>query len=192
MKKIPNVFVRDWKGDPSRVLPIVEPGSEWAINGEGVMTRKWDGAACLVQNGVLFKRYDAKKGKTPPPGFIPAQEPDAKTGHYPGWIQVDPAKPEDRYFVEAFGSGGLDDGTYECCGPKINGNPEGLDRHFFVPHGRDVVWTDLSAPYDYEKVKTIIASLVAEGIVFHHPDGRMAKVKRRDFGLEWPVRAATP
>ena len=26
-----------------------------------------------------------------------------------------------------------------------------------------------------------------EGIVWHHPDGRMAKIKRRDFGLSWPI-----
>jgi hypothetical protein len=25
-----------------------------------------------------------------------------------------------------------------------------------------------------------------EGIVWHHPDGRMAKVKARDFGIRWP------
>ena len=28
-----------------------------------------------------------------------------------------------------------------------------------------------------------------EGLVFHHPDGRMAKIKRRDYGLSWPVTA---
>ena len=27
-----------------------------------------------------------------------------------------------------------------------------------------------------------------EGLVWHHPDGRMAKIKRRDFGLSWPVK----
>jgi len=26
-----------------------------------------------------------------------------------------------------------------------------------------------------------------EGIVFHHPDGRLAKIKQRDFGLPWPM-----
>lgn len=25
----------------------------------------------------------------------------------------------------------------------------------------------------------------AAGVVFHHPDGRMAKIKRSDFGLAW-------
>ena len=27
-----------------------------------------------------------------------------------------------------------------------------------------------------------------EGIVWHHPDGRMVKIKARDFGLPWPPR----
>ena len=27
---------------------------------------------------------------------------------------------------------------------------------------------------------------VVEGIVWHHPDGRMVKIKRKDFGFKWP------
>ena len=27
-----------------------------------------------------------------------------------------------------------------------------------------------------------------EGIVWHHPDGRMAKIKARDFGIQWPPK----
>jgi hypothetical protein len=25
-----------------------------------------------------------------------------------------------------------------------------------------------------------------EGVVWYHEDGRMVKIKRRDFGLKWP------
>ena len=25
-----------------------------------------------------------------------------------------------------------------------------------------------------------------EGVVWHHPDGRMVKIKRKDFGYKWP------
>jgi len=35
----------------------------------------------MVKDGVLFKYYDARKGKMPPTGFVPAQGPDPVTGH---------------------------------------------------------------------------------------------------------------
>ena len=41
----------------------------------------------------------------------------------------------------------------------------------------------------WENGKLVCAYTVAnnnlEGIVWHHPDGRWAKIKRRDFGLKW-------
>jgi hypothetical protein len=192
MKKIPNVFERDWEGDSSRVLPVVLPESAWALAGHPALpTQKWDGTACLIKGGVLFKRYDAKHGKTPPLGFSPAQEPDPKTGHWPGWLLVDASKPEDRWHAEALSrssaDGALDDGTYELCGPKIQGNPQGLDRHLLIRHGIHALpFNDI---HDYDSVFMYLREyqFPIEGIVFHHPDGRMAKVKRRDFGLEWPI-----
>lgn len=41
------------------------------------------------------------------------------------------------------------------------------------------------APHDFEGIKGFLAENVIEGLVWHHPDGRMAKIKRRDFGLKW-------
>ena len=35
----------------------------------------------LVRDGRLYKRYDAKQGKTPPAGFEPAQDPDEVTNN---------------------------------------------------------------------------------------------------------------
>ena len=76
-------------------------------------------------------------------------------------------------------------GTYELCGPKINGNPEGYDQHVLIPHARaDRLggdW-DLSSFDEIRKaVLHLRSSLGFEGIVWHHPDGRMAKIKARDF-----------
>lgn len=31
-----------------------------------------------------------------------------------------------------------------------------------------------------------------EGIVFHHPDGRMAKIKLRDFGISRAIHPTEP
>lgn len=101
MQKIISLFKRDYEGTRLVVDDVVE-GAEWVLAGEGRPTRKWDGTSCLVRDGILFKRYDAKRGKTPPAGFEPAQpEPDPVSGHWPGWIAVRDDEPSDRWHIEA-------------------------------------------------------------------------------------------
>jgi len=175
MKKIISLFQRNYDGD-RLVRDEVVPGSEWVLAGEGRATRKFDGTCALVSDGVLFKRYDCQGGKTPPPGFEPAQDPDPVSGHWPGWLRVGDG-PEDRWFREAF-TGPLADGTYELCGPKVQNNPEGFEHHVLIPHGIEVLE---DAPGDFAGLRTWLETRTIEGIVWHHPDGRMVKIKRKDF-----------
>lgn len=189
MKKIPSLFARDHRvasGTPSYVRDEIVPGSEWVSHGEGVATRKHDGTACLVRNGVLHRRYDAKHGKPPPPAFMPAQDPDPITGHWPGWLIVG-EEPESKWHREAWAASGvLPDGTYELCGPKISANPERVSGHVFIRHG-SVVLDD--APRTFAALRAYLyARPWMEGIVWHHADGRMVKIKRRDFE---PLATAT-
>ena len=177
MKKIPSLFYRNYSRD-RLVRDEVVHGSEWVINGEGVATRKWDGTACLVRGGRIYKRYDAKRGRVPPTGFEPCQEPDAATDHWPGWIPVAIGGKADQPFRESFH--GERDGTYELCGPKINGNPEGFESHVLVPHGLRSI---PDCPRDFEGLRQFFERADIEGVVWHHPDGRMVKIKAKDFGL---------
>ena len=193
MKKIISLFQRNYDGD-RLVRDEVVPGAEWVLAGEGRATRKFDGTCCMVRDGKLFKRYDAKAGKTPPAGFEAAQEPDATTGHWPGWLPVGDG-PEDRWHREAFGRGmhivwenggqqGIPDGSYELCGPKIQGNPEGYSEHYLVKHGGhhlDILHEGKRVPRDFDGIKDYLEQQSFEGIVWHHPDGRMVKIKRKDF-----------
>ena len=182
MKKIISLFERDWNGDKSLVVNKVTIGAEWVVDGEGIATEKIDGTACMVHDGKLYKRYDAKNGKTPPLDFVPAQEPDSITGHWPGWIPVT-NKPDEKWHLEAWGKDdGFPDGTYELIGPKIGGNPYDLSAHYLVPHGRREF---PDAPRDYDGLREWLSQVPIEGLVWHHPDGRMVKIKRRDFGIDW-------
>ncbi len=180
MKKIVSLFQRNYDTD-RLVRDEIVPGAEWVIAGEGWATRKWDGTCCMVKGGVLYKRYDAKKGKTPPEGFIPAQDPDEKTGHWPGWLAVGDG-PDDRWHREAFilDNGNLPDGTYELVGPKIQGNPECMERHCLIPHGIHF----LNAPRDFDSLREYLRHEDMEGIVWRHDDGRMVKIKKKDFGFK--------
>jgi len=177
MKKIPSLFKRNYEGQPRLVYNEVVPGCEWVLNGDGVATRKFDGTACWVSSGLLYKRYDLKKGRTKPDGFIPAQpKPDEVTGHWPGWVLVGDG-PDDKWHREAFHLT-FPDGTYELCGPKIQGNPEEFGAHVLVIHG---VEEYEDCPVGFETLKSWLGPLNIEGIVWHHPDGRMAKIKTKDF-----------
>lgn len=180
MKKIISLFQRNYDGD-RLVRNEVTPGAEWVIAGEGVATRKLDGTCCLVRDGKLYKRYDAKHGKIPPVDFEPAQDPDPVTGHWPGWVPVR-GDHADRWHIEAWNNRvwNFEDGNYELCGPSVQGNPEGFDRHTLVRHGKRI----LDAPRTFDALKAWLADRDIEGIVWHHPDGRMVKIKKRDFGLK--------
>lgn len=167
------------------VIDEVNPGNEWVFTDPGVKaTQKYDGTAAAIIGSRLYKRYDVKKGRPVPPNATPCQEPDAITGHWPHWVLCDRDRPEDKYFFEAFDKeGDLVDGTYELCGPKIQGNPEGYEYHILMPHG----YFDLDLTlkhYDFESFREYLSKVDIEGIVFHHPDGRMCKLRKADFGIK--------
>ena len=178
MKKIISLFQRDYDTG-WMVRNEVTPGAEWVLAGEGVPTRKFDGTCCMVRDGRLYKRYDAKRGKVAPPDFEPAQDPDPVTGHWPGWLPIGDG-PDDKWHREAWQAQfpWLRDGTYELCGPKIQGNPEGFEIHTLIRHGNWIIDED---PRTFDVIRNFLETAGIEGIVWHHPDGRMVKIKRRDF-----------
>jgi hypothetical protein len=178
MQKIKTVFVVDRSQRPHRITDQVQ--ADWVIVGEGLATVKYDGTACLIQDGKLFRRYDAKPGRMPPEGFTPCQDnPDPVSGHFPGWVPVT-GDPADKFHLEAFDKS-LPDGTYELLGPKIQGNRYGLSQHQLRRHGADTIEVDRS----FDAIRNWLEASDHEGLVFHHPDGRMAKIRRKDFGFKW-------
>jgi hypothetical protein len=184
MKKITTLFKKD-PNDLGRIINEINPQNDWVFQGLGIATRKFDGTSAAIMNGVLYKRYDVKKGRTAPENAIPCQEADLISGHHPHWLPCERSKKEDTFFFEAFDRlTEIVDGTYELCGPKVQGNPEQLDRHVLIPHGKEIMEiTDFS----FEAFKALLSDpdLNIEGIVFHHiSDGRMCKIRKRDFGIK--------
>jgi hypothetical protein len=181
VKKIPTVFKRD-PDDMKHVVPEVNPGCEWVVQGEGTATRKYDGTCVGI--GVMREgwpteigvRREVKPGRQPPPGFVIVQH-DETTGKVVGWEPLQQSGFA-KYIEEALTLGFPPTGTYELCGPKVNGNPEGFRQHVLVRHG-DAPLGDV--PLDYDGLKRYLLGQPHEGVVWHHPDGRMAKLKRRDF-----------
>ncbi|WP_407430578.1 hypothetical protein [Arcticibacter sp.] len=185
MKKISTLFKKD-PNDLGRVVNEFNEENLWVFNPGVKITRKWDGTACAIINGELYKRYDVKKGKVVPENAIPCQEPDEITGHWPHWIKCDRLDNGSKWHFEAFDyAPGLHDGTYELCGPKIQGNPEKLSNHYLIAHGKDVIALSQEAEITFDRIKLYLENNDVEGIVFHEPlTGKMCKIRKSDFGIK--------
>jgi hypothetical protein len=197
MRKIPTLFKRD--PETRLVTQEITPGCEWVFEDSKnvIATIKYDGTACLIKNNRIYKRYDCKKGKKPPTGFIPAQEPDKITGHYPGWLECNPNNPEDKYHFEGllklYESEAqynpfytFLNGTYELIGEKIQGNPENIMGHQLILHGDERIPI---GEISYNNLKEYLEITYIEGIVFYHFEvntiySTMCKIKKKDFGFK--------
>jgi hypothetical protein len=180
MNKIPTIFVRDMSKQPALVLNAWVAGTEWVRDGEGVATRKYDGTSCMVRDGKLYRRRELRQGDIAPPDFE-SLGTDENTGKTVGWVPIGEG-PEDRWHREAF-DGWHADGTYELLGPKVQGNKDQREKHVLQMHAEAKTYPD--APRTFSALRHFLEENQIEGLVWHHPDGRMAKIKRRDFGIKW-------
>ncbi len=198
MRKIPTLFVRD-EQDRRYVTSTVSPGCEWVLAGEGEATRKYDGTCCMFDGERWWARREVKPGKVDPPGFW-LLAVDEVTGKRMGWVPM-AFSAWQRWHDEAVegidpSDGAIQPGTYELCGPKINGNPEDVACHILVRHSsaERAGWVGIrplpgfaGAPRTVSIIQYDLQALGEvgwEGIVWHHPDGRLAKLKARDFPSE--------
>lgn len=186
MQKIPTVFVRDF-AEPSNgrwVTREVNPDCKWVLAGEGVPTRKYDGTCVMFDGRDWWARREVKPGKATPPNFVLVATDDT-TGKTVGWEPIAQSAFA-KYHAEAVAA--FNDwpvGTYELVGPKVNGNPERAEGHELWAHAAAVVLGDRGRTFDDIRRQVLdAAGSGVEGIVYHHMDGRMAKIKARDFQPE--------
>lgn len=183
MEKIPTLFVRN-PDDRRYVLPEVTPGCEWVLGEGGKATRKWDGTCVMLdEHGAWWARREVKPGKNTPNDYLPIST-DETTGTTVGWEPIGQSSFAKIHAEAVANSAVGKPGTYELLGPKINGNTDGFAAHILMPHG----WAPLSerldverSPRDYDGLRAWLLDRPYEGIVWHHLDGRMAKLKKRDF-----------
>jgi hypothetical protein len=188
MRKIPTIYLRD-EADPKYVTRKRHPGCAWVFAGEGVATRKYDGTCVSYDGQQWWARREVKPGKLQPPGYL-IVELDSVTGKTVGWEPMT-SSPFAKFHDEALKRvvdtypGPVLGATYELCGPKINGNPEKLVEHMLIRHGYMSATDSRVAnqiPMGFDDLGEWLHGHEAwEGVVWHHPDGRRAKAKRRDF-----------
>lgn len=206
MKKIPTLFEREFENHRLvRTLDKVTPGFEWVLDGDGIATVKYDGSCCAVIDGKFYVRYDAKAGRKPPEGAIPCCDPDPVTGHWPHWVEVDIRNPQKDYkwFVEAFKNTfwppqpiPAQNATYEAIGPHFNSNPYHMDQDCLIMHGKIKLDEDAcpdalgngDGKRTFYGIKKYLEETEIEGLVFWKDGEPQCKIKRRDFGFEWPIK----
>lgn len=201
MRKTPTIFDRDWEGNRG-----VRPAQVYAA--EGVATEKLDGtnvrvtvrtdetdgiAASVVYAVRLEKRRNPTK----------EQKKDGITE--PWYVDASRDDPADRFIFEALDNTSLMDvpqgeWSAEAVGPKIQGNPLGLDEHVLYFFDRDQLPEDICVPalddapevgstqevffadlrgYLESARSRVNPEVGIEGIVWH--GATWTKLKRKDF-----------
>lgn len=181
MKKISTLYKKD-PNDLGRVIDEVNSENSWVFQ-ECIPTRKFDGTSCAIIDGALYKRFDLKKGRKLPPNAIPCQKPDSKSGHHPHWVKCDREDKGNKWHFIAFDIlEDKQDGTYELCGEKIQGNPEKIQGHKLIKHGAEVLSI---SDFSFGGLKAYLTQMDIEGIVFHHKtEDLMCKIRKTDFKIK--------
>lgn len=183
MEKIPTLFERD---ERFKVVSRPRPECAWVFDGAGTGTEKLDGTniRLTVRGGRLVR---VEKRRNP-------SKLDKAKGIVDGWyVDASEGSPDDKWILAAAGNTDVSqwpDGEHPCeaLGPRIQGNPLALEEHRCIAFNREAP-TYPDVPRDYAGLQDYLSTLesrfapghLAEGIVFHHPDGRRAKIKRKDF-----------
>lgn len=186
MQKIPTLFLRD-PNNMKRVTTDINPEAAWLLETKATPTIKRDGTNILIviQNGYLFEVQKRRN---------PTREEKAQ-GQEPGYVPTSRNDPQDQHIyaaVDATDFSNWPDGDWSCeaLGPKIQGGVESnvpcIEPFSWCP---EIITEDI--PITYGAIKAYLETHEIEGIVWHDMEDRncrMCKIKRRDVGLQWPIR----
>jgi len=185
MPKLHSPFVRDGKN--FLVTPEIAEGYEWVFEDELVMAiEKLHGTnvSVVIEEGNITSIWNRKNRVT----FFDKSK---------RFIVEGLLESNERGYLE------LPDGQWfgELIGPKVNGNPYKLDKHLWIPFNtyakKSLLYKSWGKyPKDFRTISNWFKELMplyamkkgdkqgyVERIIFTHPDGRMAKLRKDMF--EW-------
>lgn len=186
MRKILTIFERNWEGD-RKIVPqlIVDFDFKSAI-----ATEKLDGTnvRITIRNGEAV-RIEKRRN----PSKIQKQKGIVN----PWYVDADEFASQDKWIFDAVKNTelkGIPDGEWsaEALGKNIQGNPLNLEKNelffFSIPEWREKIMLE-DVPTEFEEIREYLLKqkskigndCLMEGIVWHHPNGEMVKIKRKDF-----------
>lgn len=187
MRKITTIFERNWEGNRTVIdqytnaaFPIVALTAKATEKLDGMNVRLTVRRHTVVR--VEKRRNPDKRQKA-----IGIEEP--------WYVDADPYGPEDKYIFEAVVNtklGDIPDGEWsgEAVGPRIQGNPLGLEAHEVclfscgkasVFENVPITYAELKVWLPLQKTKFGSGDRPIEGIVWHCANGEMFKIKTKDF-----------
>lgn len=183
MEKIPTLFLRNPE-NMKLVTFQVNPEAAWVLAGGGRPTVKRDGTniRVTVKDGACILVEKRRN---------PTREEKA-AGAEPGYIDAHCDDPADKHIfaaVDATDFSAWAEGAHPCeaLGPKTQGGAESSVPCLYPFSLKPDLLPDF--PRTFDDIKRFLEEHVIEGIVWHdQQNGRMAKIKRRDFNLSWPVK----
>jgi hypothetical protein len=184
LEKIPTLYLRN----PEKMQLVtheVNPDAAWVLEGYGIPTVKKDGTNIRVTiEGGRCVLVEKRRN--------PTREEKA-AGAEPGYVEAHRGDPQDKYIfaaVDATVFTEWSNGAWSCeaLGPKIQGGVESNAPCLYAFSLHPDVLLDFPEEFTFFIIRDYLAEHPIEGIVWHHLDGRMAKIKRRDFGLPWPIK----
>jgi len=190
MPKIESPFVRKEIDGNYIVIPEITEGYEWVFNDDGVIAiEKLHGTnvSILIQDGIITSVWNRTER-------IPFFNKGKK------YIIEAVLNSYEKGYMEF-----LPDGQHfgEVIGEKINGNPYKIQGHLWMPFNtyckKHLAYTSWGKyPKTFESISEWFKTLMplyamkggdkngfVEGVVFYHPDGRMAKLRKDMF--DWYV-----
>lgn len=179
LSTIPTVFHRDPR--TGTVVPQPIDSCTWVLTGEGTCRIKYHGISVQLDRGGRWYQWTSWPGGYGcPDTFLPAHTSQQRDERSFGWMPLD--DDDDTWWLI---TAALHDmlipraGTYELCGPGIRFNREGFDKPTLIYHRTAPV---VDAPdRSYEGLLRLLRSGVWSGLVFEHPDGRLAKLSLADL-----------
>ncbi len=183
--RTPTLYVRDTKDKRRTVTRIRNTSCLWVFDGEGAACVMYDGLTMLhnVDHAWWLSRI-VKANTEPPQGFW-QEKRSSSTGRRYGWEPIK-GSPNWPQFVEAAAAAlaearVLTPGYYSLCGPTIARNLEGLTHHRLLSHAIDESRLLCPVPTDYDELRAWMRTFPRKGVVWRHPDGRTAEIRKRDF-----------
>lgn len=185
-----------YRGDDTkwRVIDKIPDNMKWVFEDDGVMaTEKLDGTniGFRIEGGRVVECYNRTE----------RIEPLALKGTHWRYAFLDGLNNSiEKGWIDKLEGDRVHYG--ELIGPYINGNPHQVDKHYLVPfeylkiHCCWRTWQENTYPKTFEMLSNWLKSddffslfsrrligkkISSEGLVFHHPDGRVAKLRRDMF-----------
>ena len=182
MPKIKSPFVRKMINGNYVVTDEIEEGYDWVFEDDSVIAiEKLDGTnvSILIEEGTVTAIFNRTER-------IPFINKGKK------WIIEGILNSKEKGYLEFLG-----DGQHfgELIGEKVNGNPYKIKGHLWIPfqtfgqkHLRYKCWGKYPKTFEsisewFKELMPLYTSMkgdrngFVEGIVFTHPDGRMAKLR---------------